>query len=115
MHLIHFPPVPGTKMQEIMGAAYRGGAHVTLPPWHDDVEANGDVVRAVAAGGSGQEKRVRDDAVKEVAITTHEDDARWRKVCVDGSIVELPKGGSIRVRTLERGPFYVLVDRVGDR
>ena len=98
-------------MQEIMGAAYAGGSHVTLPAWR----AEGDEEAATVAGSSRDDERwhrVEDDAVREVVVRTNEEDPRWRKVCVDGSIVELPLGGSMRVRTLERGPFRVLVDRV---
>ncbi|KAL2158907.1 hypothetical protein VTH06DRAFT_2937 [Thermothelomyces fergusii] len=87
LRLVYFGDVGGDRTMQIMAAAYRGGAHVAMP----------DVGYAEVAG---------------VRVTTAEDDPRWRKVCVDGCVVELEKGGWMRVATEEGAPprLRVLVD-----
>ncbi|KAL2754419.1 hypothetical protein ACRALDRAFT_2090380, partial [Sodiomyces alcalophilus JCM 7366] len=72
LHLVYFGPVGGQRTMEIMKAAYDGGKHVALP----------DV---------GYEE------VAALRVTLLEADARWRKVCVDGTIVEIPHGGDMTV------------------
>ncbi|KAI1265635.1 ATP-NAD kinase-like domain-containing protein [Xylariaceae sp. FL1019] len=86
LRLVHFGPVDGDKTMQIMMAAYDGGKHV-------DDEAVGY------------------DAIEEIRITTHEQESRWRKVCVDGTIVEIPCGGTVVVRREKRSHLSVLVDR----
>lgn len=90
LRLVHFGPVGGERAMEVMNGAYAGGAHVGMK-W-DDGEAVGY------------------EEVEELRITTLEEDERWRKVCIDGTIVDIPKGGSVEVRVEDRGPFRVLVD-----
>ncbi|KAH6855757.1 ATP-NAD kinase-like domain-containing protein [Chaetomium sp. MPI-CAGE-AT-0009] len=85
LRLVHFGDVGGAKTMEIMMAAYREGEHVGMP-------------------GVGYED------VEEVRVTVAEEDPRWRKVCVDGSIVELEKGGWMRVKREQRERVRVLVD-----
>lgn len=72
LRLVHFGGADGKRTMEIMGAAYDGGRHVGME-------------------GVGYE------AVQQVKVTTLEEDARWRKVCIDGTILELPKEGSMKV------------------
>ncbi|KAF3350690.1 Phospho-2-dehydro-3-deoxyheptonate aldolase, tyrosine-inhibited [Verticillium dahliae VDG2] len=62
------------------------------------------VVRFGALGG----ERIMD--IMKAAVTVREEDPRWRKVCVDGTIVEVPLGGSFEVRTVEGALFDVVVD-----
>lgn len=85
LRLVHFGDVGGAKTMEIMMAAYREGEHVGMP-------------------------EVGYEDVDEVRVTVAEDDPRWRKVCVDGSIVELEKGGWMRVGREWRERVKVLVD-----
>jgi diacylglycerol kinase family enzyme len=85
LRLVHFGDVGGARTMEIMMAAYREGAHVGMP----------DV---------GYEE------VEEVRVTIREEDARWRKVCVDGSVVEVEQGGWMSVQTEKRERLQVLVD-----
>ncbi|KAI1814590.1 ATP-NAD kinase-like domain-containing protein [Poronia punctata] len=87
LRLVHFGPVGGEKTMDIMMKAYDGGKHV------DDKDVG------------------YEEDVEEVRITIDEDDARWRKVCVDGTIVEIPSGGCVVVRKEEGGRLKVLVDR----
>lgn len=83
MRLVHFGAVGGERTMEIMRAAYDGGKHVEM----------GDV---------GYEE------VEVVEVDVLEEDARWRKICVDGIIVEVPRGGRV---CLEKAgsPIRVLV------
>ncbi|KAI0424588.1 ATP-NAD kinase-like domain-containing protein [Xylaria sp. FL1042] len=85
LRLVHFGPVDGPKTMGIMMAAYDGGKHVDMD-------------------GVGYEE------IDEIRITTHEEDARWRKVCIDGTIVEIPVGGRMVVRKEARRHLRVLVD-----
>ncbi|KAI1351191.1 ATP-NAD kinase-like domain-containing protein [Xylaria sp. FL0043] len=84
LRLVHFGPVDGARTMGIMMAAYDGGKHVGMD-------------------GVGYEE------IDEIRITTHED-ARWRKVCIDGTIVEIPVGGRMVVRKEARRHLRVLVD-----
>ena len=72
VHFRHLGPDGGAKTMEIMRAAYNQGAHVQV----DEVSY---------------------DEIEEVKVEIHEDDGRWRKVCVDGTIVEVEKGGWMHV------------------
>ncbi|TRX98123.1 hypothetical protein FHL15_000768 [Xylaria flabelliformis] len=88
LRLVHFGPVDGAKTMEIMMAAYDGGKHVDMR-WE-----------ATTLEGQGQEEKIDEvgyETIDEIRITTHEEDARWRKVCIDGTIVEIPTGGCIVV------------------
>ncbi|KAI0489507.1 ATP-NAD kinase-like domain-containing protein [Xylaria cf. heliscus] len=101
LRLVHFGPVDGSKTMEIMMAAYDGGKHVDM--------------RWEAATVKGQNREGDTDGVgyediSELRITTHEEDARWRKVCIDGTIVEIPTGGCMIVRQETRRHLRVLVD-----
>lgn len=84
LRLIHFGDVGGQKTMEIMMAAYNNGSHVGIE-------------------GVGYE------AVEFVKVTTHEEDSRWRKVCIDGTIVEIPQGGSMTVKKSPEPRLQVLV------
>ncbi|KAI0967605.1 ATP-NAD kinase-like domain-containing protein [Xylaria arbuscula] len=85
LRLVHFGPVDGAKTMEIMVAAYDEGKHVGK----DEV---------------GYEE------IDELRITTHEEDVRWRKVCIDGTIVEIPAGRRLVVSKEARRHLRVLVD-----
>lgn len=84
LRLVHFGDVGGQKTMEIMMAAYNNGSHVGIE-------------------GVGYE------AVEFVKVTTHEEDARWRKVCIDGTIVDIPQGGSMTVKKSPEPRLQVLV------
>lgn len=84
LRLVHFAGVTGQRTMEIMGAAYGGGTHVDM----EDVGYQ---------------------AVEQVKVTTFEEDARWRKVCIDGTIVELPQHGTMLVQKSPEPRLKVLV------
>jgi diacylglycerol kinase family enzyme len=73
MHLVHFGPTSGDEAMRIMGLAYQGGKHV------DD-------------------EMVRYESIDGLRIDFAEDDGRWRRVCVDGKIVRVEKGGWVEAR-----------------
>ena len=93
LRLVHFGDVGGEKTMEIMMAAYNNGSHVGMK-WTTE---------------EGEEQGVGYEAVEEVKVTTSEADARWRKVCIDGTIVELPQGGSMTVKKSPEARLQVLV------
>lgn len=84
LRLVQFGGATGARTMEIMMGAYGGGKHVEME-------------------GVGYR------AVEEVRVTTEEEDARWRKVCIDGTIVELPKGGTMVVERSTASRLQVLV------
>ncbi|KAK3400385.1 ATP-NAD kinase-like domain-containing protein [Sordaria brevicollis] len=69
----------GKRTMDVMMAAYRDGEHV------QDSEGK-------FKGVVGYEE------VEEIKVVINEEDERWRKVCVDGTIVEVEKGGWVSVR-----------------
>ncbi|KAI0393469.1 ATP-NAD kinase-like domain-containing protein [Xylariaceae sp. FL0594] len=99
LRLVHFfGPTDGAKTMEIMMAAYDGGKHVGLR-WSLDQDGEGE-----------REEAVGYEQIDELRITTHEEDKRWRKVCIDGTIVEIPRDGCMVVRREARHHLRVLVD-----
>ncbi|KAF2971093.1 hypothetical protein GQX73_g2421 [Xylaria multiplex] len=101
LRIVHFGPVDGAKTMEIMMAAYDGGKHVDMR-WEGK--------KAQGQDGEVREERVGYHEINEVKITTQEEDARWRKVCIDGTIVEIPSGGYMVVSKEARRHLRVLVD-----
>lgn len=86
LRVVHFGDVGGgERTMEIMMAAYRGGEHIGM--------------EGVGYEGGGGE----DGEVEEVRVEVRETDARWRKVCVDGTIVEVEEGGWFVVRRETEG------------
>lgn len=95
LRLVHFGAVSGEKTMEIMMQAYNDGKHIGMKWTTED----------------GKEEGVGYEETSVVKITTLEEDARWRKVCIDGTIVELPQGGSMTIRTEDRPHLRVVVDK----
>ncbi|KID79130.1 uncharacterized protein G6M90_00g022870 [Metarhizium brunneum] len=90
LHLVHFGAVGGDRAMEAMMKAYDGGKHVDVK-WDDG-------------------ERVRYEEVGEVRIVSGEDDERWRVFCVDGTIVQVARGGGMSVARASRELLRVLVD-----
>ncbi|CAH0048713.1 unnamed protein product [Clonostachys solani] len=78
LRAVHFGPIGGERIMDVMMKAYDGGKHVALA-WEEDGE------------------RVWYDEVEEIRLKALDADGRWRKVCIDGTIVELPLGGHMVV------------------
>lgn len=72
IRLVHFAPMGKEDVLNVMGGAYQGGTHV------DDDRVGYEVARGVK-------------------IEVHEDDKRWRRVCVDGDTVVVPTGGWVEL------------------
>ncbi|KAK3374488.1 ATP-NAD kinase-like domain-containing protein [Lasiosphaeria ovina] len=100
LRLVHFGAVDGERTMDVMRAAYRGGEHVGMR-WTTQTQSD---------GGKEIEDGVGYDAVDEVRVTVQEPDPRWRKVCIDGTIVELEDGGWMAVARSAEQRLRVLVD-----
>ncbi|KAK5660565.1 hypothetical protein OQA88_13118 [Cercophora sp. LCS_1] len=91
LRLVTFGNVGGERTMEVMKAAYAGGEHVGMR-WED-------------GKGVGYEE------VEEVRVTVEEEDARWRVMCIDGTIVQVERGGWMSVRRAGEERTEVLVGR----
>lgn len=83
LRLVHFGPVGGDEVMRIMAKAEQGGLHTKE-----------DAVGYEEIGG--------------LRIDFEEDETRWRRVCVDGSIVQVNKGGWVEVRREHRDVLDVI-------
>ena len=97
LRLVHFGDVGGERTMEVMMAAYQDGAHVGLTWDGED-------------GGGGPQRRVGYEPVEALRVTIREEDPRWRKVCIDGTIVEIEQGGWMEVRRADKSHLGILVD-----
>ena len=86
LHLVHFGPRSGDDVMRIMGLAYQGGLHV-------------------------KEEEVRYESIEGLRIEFQGlgDDARWRRICVDGKIVRVNGEGWVEVRKEKRRVLDVVV------
>lgn len=73
LRLIHFGPMSGDEVMKIMMAAYDAGKHIEDP-------------------------RVSYEDVDALRIQFEEDEAQWRRVCIDGKIIRVEKGGFVEIR-----------------
>ena len=83
LRLVHFGPIEGDDVMRIMAKAEQGGVHV-------------------------REDAVGYDDIVGLRIEFEEDDARWRRVCVDGNIVQVNKGGWVEVRREPRDVLDII-------
>jgi len=84
LHLVHFGPASGKEAMGVMMAAYDGGRHI------------------------GNE-RVRYQQIDGFRVEFQEEDAWWRRVCIDGKIVRVEKGGWMEVRGGVKGVVDLVV------
>ncbi len=84
LRLIHFGHISGQEATEIMTKAYQGGKHV------DD-------------------ERVGYEEIEGVRIEVNEEDARWRRVCIDGKILRVEAGGWVEVRKIKESVVDLVV------
>jgi len=75
LRLVHFGPMSGDDAMATMSKAYQGGKHVD-----DDAVGYEEI--------EGLEIQFDDD----------EEDPAWRRICVDGKIIRVEKGGWVRVQ-----------------
>ena len=76
LRLLHFGPMPSDQVMGIMGLAYQGGKHV-----------DNDLV--------GYEE------IEGMRIDFEEDSPEWRRVCVDGKIVQVSEAGWIELEIVK--------------
>lgn len=79
IRLVHFGPTDGDEAMRIMGLAYQGGRHV------DDPAVGYEDVEGLRIGFDGREK-----------------EGRWRRICVDGTIVRVEEGGWVEIGVEKR-------------
>lgn len=72
LRLIQFGPISGDEVMKIMMAAYDNGKHVEDP-------------------------RVSYEEIEGLKIQFDEHDATWRRVCIDGKIVRVERGGFVKI------------------
>jgi diacylglycerol kinase family enzyme len=90
LHIVHFGPIGGERCMEAMMKAYDGGKHVGLR-WEDGEEIGYEEINGLK-------------------VHVQEENERWRKVCIDGTIVDIPHGGTMTVTPQKEGRLRVLVD-----
>ena len=73
LRLLHFAPIPSAEVMRILGLAFQGGKHIA-------------------------DEAVGYEEIQGVRIDCDEDDSRWRRVCVDGKIVQVGQGGWVEVQ-----------------
>ena len=73
LRLLHFGPMSGEEAMALMTRAYQDGKHVDDP-------------------------RVGYEEIAGLRIEFDEEDARWRRVCVDGKIIRVEQGGWMEVK-----------------
>ena len=77
LRLLHLNPMPSANVMSIMGLAYKGGKHVAdTAAYYEEIEG--------------------------LKIDFEEEEEKWRRVCVDGKIVGVEKGGWIELRQERR-------------
>ncbi|KMP06759.1 hypothetical protein CIRG_06440 [Coccidioides immitis RMSCC 2394] len=84
MHVVHFKPLSPDEAMGLMAKAYQGGQHV-------------------------EDERVEYDAVERVRIQFNEDEETWRRVCVDGKVVTVEKGGWLEAKRSGRHLLDLMV------
>lgn len=84
LRLIDFGPMSGDEVMQLLTGAYHGGKHV-------------------------EDDRVSYQEILGLRIEFDEEDARWRRVCIDGKIVRVEQGGWVEVKN---GAGEGLVDLV---
>ncbi|KAF2761439.1 hypothetical protein EJ05DRAFT_264330 [Pseudovirgaria hyperparasitica] len=79
LRLVHFGPTTADEAMRVMGLAYQGGKHVDEPLVnYEDIDG------------------------MRIEIEGREDEARWRRICLDGKIIRLEKDGWVEIRKENR-------------
>ncbi|MCJ1290252.1 hypothetical protein MMC34_001788 [Xylographa carneopallida] len=80
LRLVHFGALSSEEIMRILGLAFQGGKHVF-------------------------EASVGYDSIEGMRIDLDEEDSHWRRICIDGKIVQVDMGGWVEVR---KEPFGVV-------
>ncbi|MCJ1431174.1 hypothetical protein MMC27_000525 [Xylographa pallens] len=73
LRLVHFGELPSAEVMRILGLAFQGGKHVL-------------------------EASVGYDSIEGMRIELDEEESHWRRICVDGKIIQVGKGGWVVIR-----------------
>ncbi|MCJ1414178.1 hypothetical protein MMC32_000503 [Xylographa parallela] len=73
LRLVHFGEIPSDEVMRILGLAFQGGKHVL-------------------------EASVGYDSIEGMRIELNEEESHWRRICVDGKIIQVGKGGWVVIR-----------------
>ncbi|KAL9117747.1 MAG: hypothetical protein Q9187_005716 [Circinaria calcarea] len=85
LRFLHFGLLPSDEIIRILGLAYAGGKHI-------------------------QEEAVQYEPIEALRIEFDEPDGRWRRVCVDGKIIRVGKGGWMEVKREGRDVLDLIAD-----
>ncbi len=85
IRIVHFGPVSSPDVMRIMGLAYQDGSHIEDPA-------------------------VEYDSIDGMRIDFEEADERWRRVCVDGKIIQVGEGGWVEVQNSKEDVLDIMVD-----
>ncbi|TKA71837.1 hypothetical protein B0A55_06802 [Friedmanniomyces simplex] len=85
LRLVHFGAIGGQGAMDLMTKAYQDGKHI------DD-------------------ERVGYEEITGLRIEFEEEEARWRRVCVDGKIVRVEAGGWVEVRSGVESVLDLIID-----
>ncbi|MCJ1391428.1 hypothetical protein MMC18_004292 [Xylographa bjoerkii] len=73
LRLVHFGALPSEEVMRILGLAFQGGKHV-------------------------HEASVGYDSIEGMRIELDEEESHWRRICIDGKIIQVGKGGWVEIR-----------------
>ena len=85
LRLVHFGGMASTDVMRLMGLAAQGGLHI-------------------------EDDSVSYDDIDGMRIDFEEKDDRWRKICIDGKIVQVNEGGWVEVRTGQSDVLDIIAD-----
>ncbi|KAL8786326.1 MAG: hypothetical protein Q9195_008253 [Heterodermia aff. obscurata] len=84
MRLLYFGPLPGERVMNIMGRAFTDGTHI-------------------------KDEAVTYRPIDGIRIDFDEDEAHWRRVCVDGKIIRVDRDGWVEVSMGEQSLLDLIV------
>jgi diacylglycerol kinase family enzyme len=84
LRLVHFGPMESAEVISVLEKAYQGGQHVN-------------------------DERVGYEEIDVLRIGFKEEEARWRRVCIDGKIIRVEKDGWVEVRAGQKGVVDLVV------
>ena len=85
LRLVHFGALPSDEIMRILGLAFQGGKHVL-------------------------EASVGYDSIEGMRIELHEDESHWRRICIDGKIIQVGKGGWVVIRKEPYGVMNLVME-----
>ena len=88
LRFVHFGVLPSDEIMRILGLAFAGGKHI-------------------------EENAVDYDAIQGLRIEFEEPDGRWRRICVDGKIIQVGEGGWVEVRRETRDVLDLIANVPG--